>query len=150
MAPLSVRCSAQWAALSGCWSWRRGGTGALLEGTRCWGEIICEQIRPSLCTHRMKRHNYSRANQSAVNIVVILDKRKKDAWKTCADIVIQKGAIVLRRYSDLSTFLGSQTVPFPIIPITQWCWHWCHSPLEILSRCYCGDNISYNVWQCAV
>ena len=58
------------------------------------GAIVCSFLRIKKATLRnnMKKHIDSRAHQSAVSM---LDKRKKEAWKTCADKVIQKGAILL-------------------------------------------------------
>ena len=59
----------QWAALSGCWRWRTGGAGALLEGTRCWVRSSGDNLRTkkSSLRNKMKMHNDSRAHQYAVS-----------------------------------------------------------------------------------
>ena len=76
-------------------------------GVRSSGENL--RTKKSSLRNKMKRHNDSRAHQSAVNI---LDKIKDEAWKTCADKVIQKDANRTEKIFRSVYFLAKSNRPF--------------------------------------
>ena len=86
--------------LEPCWK-------KLGAGVRSSGDNL--RTKKSSLRNKMKRHNDSRAHQSAVSII---DKRKKEAWKTCADKLIHKDASSTEKIFRSVYFLAKSNRPF--------------------------------------